>query len=288
MKRVTILLFCGLLMFVGCGLDEHIPIEMTSMSRAQPLAKEKSLDSKVRFDIGSLEISGRDKATELYAFDLEYDKASYEPDVRYQTSLAGGEGILSFNLRRTRKSGIRKQRYNNRIRLAFNNSVPLNLAVEAGVGDARLSLSGMKLTRFNLESGVGGAKIVVYEPNSVPCDYVGIKNGVGGLEAVGLGNLDFRTLEFEGGVGGADLDLTGEWKRDADIGIRVGVGGVNLKMPREIGVKVHTEKHFLTGVQLEGFTQRDSAYYSANYDTARIRVSVLVQTGIGGLKITWV
>jgi hypothetical protein len=63
---------------------------------------------------------------------------------------------------------------------------------------------------------------------------------------------------------------------------------VNVKIPREIGVKVEAEKHFLSGVQLDGFNQRDSIYYSANYDTAAIRVSVRVETGIGGLKITWI
>jgi len=47
------------------------------------------------------------------------------------------------------------------------------------------------------------------------------------------------------------------------------------------------EKHFLSGLHLEGFDQRDSYYYSKNYDTAQIRVSVRIDTGIGGLKITW-
>ena len=287
MKK-TIWMLCSLLIFAGCNYDERVPIEMVTMNQTQPLGKEKTLISNISFDIGSLEIAGADKTADLYSFDLEYDKASYSPDVRYDAALAGEEGRFSFNLQSTHKSGIRRQRHNNRIRVAFNNSVPLNLEVNAGVGDARLSLSGMKLSRVNFESGVGGAKIAVYEPNPIPCEYLGIKNGVGGLDAIGLGNLDFRVLEFEGGVGGANLDLTGEWKRNAEIRIKVGVGGVNVKMPREIGVKVEAEKHFLSGVQLDGFNQRDSVYYSANYDTAAIRVSVRVETGIGGLKITWI
>jgi hypothetical protein len=287
MKKATWML-CGLLTFTGCGYEERVPIEMASMSQAQPLGKEKSLESTIRFDIGSLEVSVANQAAELYSFDLEYDKASYKPEVRYEADAAGEEGKFSFDLEGEHKRGVRRHRYNNRIRLEFNNSVPLSLTVNAGVGDARLSLSGMKLSRVNLEAGVGGAKISVYEPNPIPCDYVGIKNGVGGLDAVGLGNLDFRTLEFEGGVGGANLDLTGDWKKDAEIRIKVGVGGVNVKMPRELGVRVEAERHFLSGVQLEGFTQHDSVHYSNNYDTAKFRVSVRVETGIGGLKISWI
>jgi len=288
MKKGSILILSILPMLAGCQFEEQIPVEMASISRIQPLAHEKSLDSMIRFDLGSLEITAGGKDEHLYSFDLEYDKASYEPDINYEALSKGLEGRFSFNLRSTHKKGVRKHKYNNKIRLAFNKSIPLSLAVNAGVGDARLSLTGMRVKRFNLESGVGGAKISVYEPNPIACEYVGIKNGVGGLEATGLGNLDFSTLEFEGGVGGASLDLTGEWKRDADIRIKVGVGGIHLKMPREVGVKVEADKHFLSGVQLEGFTQRNSTYYSENYETAKIHVFVRVETGIGGIKITWI
>jgi hypothetical protein len=184
--------------------------------------------------------------------------------------------------------GIRKERYSNKLLLAFTDSIPLELSVVAGVGDSRLSLSGIKLARIDFESGVGGAKISAYEPNPIPCDYVRLKNGVGSIEAVGLGNLNFSQLDFEGGVGGADLDFTGEWKRNADVRIEVGLGGVNIRVPRELGVRVEAEKHFLSGLHLEGFSQRDSVYYSENYDNASIKISINATTGIGGLKITWI
>jgi predicted membrane protein len=108
------------------------------------------------------------------------------------------------------------------------------------------------------------------------------------MDAVGLGNLNFRELDFEGGVGGASLDFTGDWKQDAQIKIQVGVGGVNLRVPRDLGVKVDAEKHFLSGLHLERFVKRDSQYYSENYDKAKFRVSIRVATGIGGFKITWI
>ena len=159
--------------------------------------------------------------------------------------------------------------------------------MNAGVGDARLSLTGMKISRIEFESGVGGAKISAYEPNTIPCEYVRLKNGVGGFDATGLGNLNFKEFEFEGGVGGANLDFSGDWKQNADIRIQVGVGGVTVRMPREIGVRVEAEKHFLSGLHLDGFDQKDSYYYSRNYNSATIKVSVRVETGIGGMKISW-
>jgi hypothetical protein len=277
-----------ILIFTACNFDERVPTEMVSMNQAQPLGKEKSLESNIRFDVGSLEIKGGEKSGPLYSLDLEYDKASYTPDVNYSLGSAGGEGRLSLRLESIHRIGIRRHEHSNTLRLTFNNSVPLNLDVNTGVGDARLSLSGMKIARIRFESGVGGGRMSAYEPNSIPCESIIIKNGVGRIEAVGLGNLNFRELEFEGGVGGANLDFTGEWKQNADIRIQVGVGGVNMVMPRDIGVRLESEKHFLSGLQLESFQHRDGYYYSDNYEKAAIKVSVRVVAGVGGLKVTWI
>jgi hypothetical protein len=274
-----------LLLLAGCGFENRVPIEMTSMNQSHPLGKEKSLDSTIRFDIGSLEITS-DKSA-LYSLDLDYDKASYAPDVKYDAPLGGGEGRFVFDLNSMHRAGLRRERQSNRLRLAFSESIPLNLKVNAGVGDARLSLTGMKISGLDFESGVGGAKIATYEPNSIPCEFVRLKNGVGGFDATGLGNLNFKEFEFEGGVGGANLDFSGDWKQNATIRIQVGVGGVTVRMPRDIGVKVEAEKHFLSGLHLDGFDQKDSYYYSHNYNSATIKVSVRVETGIGGMKISW-
>lgn len=287
MRKATWIL-CILPLFAGCYYEDHVPIEMVSMNKSQPLGTEKSLDAMVRFDVGSLEISQDADASSLYSLDLYYDKASYIPDIQYDSAFAGDEGRFSFGLESTHKVGIRKERHNNRLRLAFTNSIPLKLRVTAGVGESRLSLSEIKLAQMDFQSGVGEAKITAYEPNSIQCEYIRLKNGVGSIEAVGLGNLNFREFEFEGGVGGADLEFTGDWRQNANIRITVGIGGVNVRIPREIGVQVEAEKHFFSGVHLEDFNQRGSVHYSKNYDSADVRISVRVTTGIGGLRITWI
>lgn len=272
--------------FCACEFEPRVAAEMESMNKAQPIGKEKSLSADIRFDIGSLDISG-DKDTNLYSVELEYDKSSYQPEINYRPPAGGDEGALSFRLESNHKIGLRAE-HHNRLRLNLTKSIPIKLSINTGVGDARLSLSGLEISRLDLESGVGGSKLSSYEPNAVPCDFIRIKNGVGSMDAVGLGNLNFRELEFEGGVGGANLDFTGAWKRDADIRVQVGVGGVTLRMPRELGVRVEAEKHFLSGFHLEGFNQRDSFYYSESYDRAKVRVSVRVATGVGGFRISWI
>jgi len=282
--RITGLLLA--LTLSGCDFEHQAEPEMVSTTQSRPIGDEASLDADISFGIGNLEIAS-DSPSVLYSLDLEYDKANFEPQVHYD-AVSGNRGRLSVKLESARHVGFRTKTQTNRLRLSFNDKVPLELNVNAGVGQARLSLSRLKLKRLDMESGVGGAKISSYDPNPVECDRVRIRNGVGGMEAVGLGNLNFRELEFEGGVGGADLDFTGQWKQDAQVRIQVGVGGVSVRMPRDLGVEVDAEKNFLSGIHLDGFVKRNSHYYSENYDTAKVRVFMRVTTGVGGFRINWV
>jgi hypothetical protein len=265
-------------------MEERVPAEMVSLNQSRPLQSERSLNADVSFDIGSLEISGG-KGSTLYSVDLEYDKVSYEPVLDYTP---GETGRLEFRLESNHKLGIRSERHRNRLHLNVTEEVPVKLNINTGVGDARLQLSGIRVSELELESGVGESRISSYEPNAIVCEKIRIKNGVGSMDAVGLGNLNFRELEFEGGVGGATLDFTGEWKQDAEVRVEVGVGGVTIRMPRDVGVRVEAERNLFSGVHLEGFNLRDSLYYSENYDRASYRVTVRVETGIGGFRINWI
>jgi hypothetical protein len=271
----------------GCQVENLRAPEMAVIDQSQPLNKEKTLNADINLNIGSLEVSGSDDPASLYSLDLDYDKANSQPDINYSSTAGGEEGRLSFALRDSAKTGVRTARQDTKLRINFSNLIPLDLKLSTGVGESRLNLSGGRLTRLDFQSGVGSAKLSSYDPNQVTCEHIHIKNGVGEMNAVGLGNMNFRSLEYEGGVGQANIDFTGEWKQDADIRIAVGVGAVTLKLPRNIGVRVEAPKSFLSGLHLDRFNKVDSLYYSDNYDAAKIRVSIHIVTGIGECRISW-
>lgn len=278
----------AVLFLSGCNLEERIPVEMDKIVQDRPVGSESSLEADVHLDIGALEISA-ENPSKLYALDIEYDRASYHPDVSYEAE-NGNTGRLTCRLESSSKAGIRSKRNTNRLRLDLTDALPISLRVNTGVGDARLALSHMRLTDLNLEAGVGGTRITAYDPNLLACNEIRLRSGVGSLDAIGLGNLNFKRLVFEGGVGGANLDFSGEWKQDADVRIRVGVGGVSVRMPRDVGVRVTAEKHFLSGLQLDGFHREAGSndYYSENYAKSKVRVTVTVATGVGGFRISWI
>lgn len=284
----TILSAAGMavaLLGAGCGLEQRFPVEMVTMEQTRPIGGEASMRAQVRFDVGALEISGA-AAPNLYSLNLEYDKAGYHPDINYEP---GSEGVFNFRLQNIRDAGIRAHRQSNRLRLSLTDTIPINLQINTGVGDARLALSQLRLTHLDLEAGVGGARISTYDPNPVICEDVRLRNGVGSLDAVGLGNLNFRRLEFEGGIGGANLDFSGAWNQDAEIRLQIGIGGVTVRVPRDIGVRVTAERHFLSGIQLDGFRREGGEdYYSEKYNEKKVRITIDVKTGIGGFRIGWI
>jgi hypothetical protein len=275
----------AVLLFSGCAIVDRGPADMAQMDQSRPRGREASLQADITLDVGALEISGADAST-LYSLGVEYDKAGYQPDIDYEEG--SDQGRLIFSLEGMHKRASHSGIETNRVRLGLTDEIPVKLDIRSGVGEARLALTRIRLTGLDLDAGVGGARISAYEPNPSNCDTIRLRNGVGGLEAVGLGNLNFRRFDFEGGVGGATLDFSGEWKQNADIRIQVGVGGVNVHMPRDIGVRVSAEKHFLSGFHLDGFRKAGGdEYYSDNYDTAGVRVFVVVKMGIGGFNISW-
>jgi len=286
MKNPIGLLAIGLaILSVGCEIQGRVSAEVVTLDQSRPAGSEESLRVRIDYDIGRIEISS-DQDENIYSLNLEYDKARFEARINYEAS-DGAEGTLDVELDATKKLGIGNNGKSNILDLNLTNGLPVSLKINSGVGESLLSLSGMKLTRLDFSAGVGGTKVTSYEPNTVECDSIHLENGVGSMEAVGLGNLNFERFHFEGGVGGADLDFSGEWRRDAEIRIEVGVGGVTVKMPRGIGVIVDAEKNFLSGLHLDGFVKRGSEYYSENYDESSVRVEVRVSTGIGGFKFTW-
>jgi len=66
------------LMSAGCDFEERMPIEMATLNQTQPLGKEKTLESTVHFDIGSIEISG-EKQKDPILLRLGIQQAGFSP-----------------------------------------------------------------------------------------------------------------------------------------------------------------------------------------------------------------
>ncbi len=256
-------------------------IEYADFKSSEAAQGEERIEARIELGVGQMRIEPG-SASETYDLELRYNEAAFKPDLDFHRQ--GTTAVLNFDLE---GKGRRNRTGNNELNLRLNPDAVLELTGMTGVGENEIDLSGMKVESLRLNAGVGETTLSMLSANPVRCKRVELKNGVGGFEARGLGNLNFEELRFEGGVGGAELDFSGDWKQSGDISIAVGVGGIEVYLPREVGFEVRASKSFLSGLSIRGFKKQGNLYRSDNYDEAQKHANIRIKAGIGGIDIRW-
>jgi hypothetical protein len=270
------------LLLSSCYIEDAVEGNLATLQKSEPLKADKLFEVEVDLPVGRLEIEAG-TAANLYDYDLEYNERAFSPEVDFNRR--GDTAVLHFRLNGEGKSTRRVGK--TRLSLRLNPGVPVILRAKNGVGESRIDLGSLQVRELRIENGVGETEVSMLTPNRIACERVDISNGVGSMKMTGLGNLDFRQLRFQGGVGGSELDFSGEWREEGDIHIDVGVGGVELRMPRTLGAEVQASKTFMSGVNLPDFAKRGDTYYSDNIERASKVIRLRVNAGIGAVDLKW-
>ncbi|MBI1746497.1 MAG: hypothetical protein HYR55_07905 [Acidobacteria bacterium] len=265
----------------GAHLFDKRPERIVALKRSKPVEQEKSLAAYISYGVGQMTVSpaGRDV---LYSVDLEYDANRETPSLRY--AVTGSAGRLDLTMDSDRSYNYSA---NSRLDLEITEGLPIDLRLQTGVSEAKIDLSGIQLQRLEVEGGVGQTTLSFTKINPRACDQISLRSGIGEFKVVGLGNADVGHLLYEGGIGSAHLDLTGTWRRDTVIEMRLGVGEVNLIAPQELGIEIEGHKGFLSSLHLSGFDKLAGGYRSRNYDKSKYHLLVRVKTGIGAVRVRW-
>lgn len=115
--------------------------------------------------------------------------------------------------------------------------VPLELQFQVQEGGCEAELGGMWITTADFRFKKGGFMLGVDEPLREPMERMTIKGSMGGFEAEDLGNASPRVLDVVCRMGGADIDLRGAWRGDADISMDVAMGGMGVRVPRDVEIQ---------------------------------------------------
>jgi len=115
--------------------------------------------------------------------------------------------------------------------------IPIALEVSVEKGGFEAELGGLWITETDIRYAMGGFSLDVSEPLREPMESLTIHGKMGGFEAGRLGNASPRVLTVECQMGGADVDLRGDWLRDCDISLAVRMGGMAVIVPDEVEVE---------------------------------------------------
>jgi hypothetical protein len=170
------------------------------------------------------------------------------------------------------------------MRLGLSSSVPLDLELELGATHARVDAGGLALNNLRIETGAADAVLDFSAPNRARMRYLDIKLGAAGFVVTNLGNANVSSIRVEGGVGSIDLDFGGAMRDDVSVEANLALGKLALHLPRDVGIRVEVQK-LLASFDHPGLYKRGGAFYSDNWDSAKIRVRVRAATVFGAIEI---
>jgi hypothetical protein len=236
---------------------------------------------RIRFPVGRLSLRATSDPV-LYSMQLRYDEDHMRPIHRFDAEsrrLTLGFDGEDMHVRKYQDAFDQSE-----LTLALSNAVPLDLDLELGATEARLDVGGLAISRMRVETGAADARLDFSAPNKTRMRRLDITLGAAGFAVRNLGNANVGTVRVEGGVGSVDLDFGGAIEQDVSVDANVAIGKLTLRLPRNVGIRVELEK-VVASFQHAGLTKRGGAYYSDNWDDARVRMRVRAETVFGAVEI---
>jgi hypothetical protein len=251
-----------------------------SVTMSRQVAGEKALDVRIRFGAGRLAIQASETGT-LYRMQLRYDEESFEPVAMYE------RGRLDLGVEGTKNSLRWRKEDTQQMDLSLARGVPMALDLEFGAVRADLDLGGLAMTGLKLKTGASESRVDISEPNPIRMSEASLEVGAADFQVRNLGNLNAEIINVNAGVGNLVLDFRGDWQRDADVSVDMGLGALELRFPEGLGIRLSKDT-FLTSLDSEGLVKRGNSYYSVDWEDAEHRVTVTVDAAFGSIDVVWV
>ncbi|MFB0519680.1 MAG: hypothetical protein ACETWC_10430 [Acidobacteriota bacterium] len=268
-----------LLFLLGTGTV----LQLSHFEDKRSLQKEEELLVKVHFSQGDFSLHAGEKG-ELYSLELDYDKRTMSKMVNYRTE--GKRGILEVEVKGRRGLKLRRKE-KSYLFIEVTPGLPISLDLSLGASEATVDLSGLRIADLKLDVGAGDVDVYFDQPNPEPLRRMQIEAGVSELKTHSLGNANFQYLLVEGGMGDFLLDFRGNWQKDARAEIEMGIGSLDVKLPRDLGVKLIFDKSFLCSLNVDSFIKDGNQYTSENYKKARHHLTLKIEAGVGDINIEW-
>lgn len=252
--------------------------ELRSLDVARQLHDSSTMLVRVRYAAGKLALRSTDSPV-LYRMQLAYLPEAVRPLYSFTPTtrtLRVGAERRGMRMPGGDRTGD--------MHLDLARAVPIDLDMELGAVEADLDLSGLRVGELHVESGASDAQLRFATPNVERMRSLDLQVGAASLRATGLANANAPEIRVQAGVGGVDLDFDGTWTQSVDLNVKVALGGVTVRVPRDVGIRVEAQK-FLASFDSQGLVKRGNAYYSDNWETAAHKLNVRAQTTFGTLRV---
>lgn len=226
---------------LACGVQVSLPVktvtpgpELTDEINIPVPTGSGSVNLKIAFGAGSLSLSPG-SGNDLVAGTAIYNVPDLKPEITTQgTTVTIEQGTYKI-------TGIPNlEGMKNEWDLELG-SVPMALTIQAGAYDAEYELGGLSLTSLTVQDGASDVEISFSSPNKTNMSILRYETGASSVKMWDLGNANFSTLIFKGGVGNYTLDFSGNLQRDGAVTIESGISNLTLIVPEGIPAQVTVE-----------------------------------------------
>ncbi len=118
--------------------------------------------------------------------------------------------------------------------------------------------------------------------NNIPME-LKVEMGAGRSE-LKVGDLSLTRLGINMGAGEVTADLTGDWKKDLDAEIHGGVGHAVIRLPENVGVRVHATGG-IGSISSGGLKREGDEYVNEMYGKSPVTLRLDVSGGIGNIEL---
>ncbi len=244
------------------------------------------LDVSLDFGAGEINLVAEDM-DEAAKADIDYNPRHCDYDIEYEVK--DGTGHLLMESINKRKNGIDTD--DNLWDVTLSRKYPLDLELDIGACEADMDLGGLQLKHFYLDVGAASAFIDFSEPNPVRLEEIEIEAGASSLEIANLGNANFEYLDFSGGVGSFELDLQGEYTGESRARFEVGLGSMDITIPKDLPVRIETkDDNWLSSVDFhrENVEEiEEGVFESPGFEDAKVRLVLEIEVGLGSVDVYW-
>ena len=257
---------------------------MRPFSTFRQMHGETRLDVKLEYGAGSLRVAPGER-NELYRMDLSYDGDRFIPVSDYDAS----RSFVSLGLRSSGTAGVRVSSRNHLQQVAsvaLSPRVDLSLELNLGAAEAEVELGGLRVSSLDLSTGASRTAVAFSRPNAARCRRAAFSAGAAEFSVTGLGNSRCNEIAFEGGVGSVTLDFGGTWSSSSRAKVTMAMGGLTLRLPRNIGVRITMEK-FLSSFEPAGLRRQGDALVSPNYDKTSRHLDLEITSAVGDVNLEW-
>lgn len=256
-----------------------------------PHERETSLEARFDLALGHVEV-GKAEPGYLFQAEVALEDDEMVPGLAYRREGRTGRLELGFESGSKGERGLTVRGFRvpeeNEWLLFFSDAVPLRLAFELGMADADLDLTGLRVERLTVESGMATTRLAFDAPNPVVMEELRVDAGMARFHGQRLGNARFERFHFEGGAGSFDLDFSGApLPPGARADLKVGMATLSVALPEGVPVVLRAPESWLARVEIPtDYVKRGKGLWhseqvGANTDEAFV---VNIEAGMG--KVT--